>query len=1203
MTEETLFEEASSRPREERAAFLEQACAGQPQLRTAVEALLAAHDRPGNVLDRPPVALGAMIDSQPDSANPLVTGEYTPQPKGASSHQATTTDYRPESAAGAVIAGKYTLVEKIGEGGMGEVWVAKQTEPVKRKVALKLIKAGMDSRAVLQRFEQERQALALMDHPNIARVFDGGQSTPLAPREEPPLAKREEYSGQPFFVMELVHGLPLTRFCDDSKLSIRQRLELFLPICQAVQHAHQKGIIHRDLKPANILVTLIDGKGVPKVIDFGVAKATSGKLTDESLSTQLGAVVGTLEYMAPEQAGYAGVDIDTRADVYALGVILYELLTGLRPLDASRLKQAAFTEMIRMIKEEEPSKPSTRLSTNARAPALAAERQSEPKRLIALLRVELDWVVMKCLEKQRDRRYETANGLARDIQRYLANEPVEARPPSVRYRLGKALRRHKGPVLAATLLLLALVGGIIGTTWGLLNAEAAQARAEQSASLALEQQGRAEAREQQAIDAVKRFRDAVDHEPELKNSLELEALRKRLLKDPLAFFRELRTRLQADADTRPASLARLAQACSDLGVLTAAIGDQQDALAAHGEALAIWQQLAIANPTVIEYQRCVAGGHNNIGALLRDTGKQTEALKAWERALLIRQNLADANPGVTEHQSDLAASHDNIGILLREAGKRTEALKFHERALAIQQRLADANSTVAEYQSNLAKRCNNIGLLLLETGEPDEALKAFERALAIQQKLADANPTIPAYQGDLAKSHNNIGVLLHETGKPAMALRAWERALVVLQKLADSNPTVSAYQRDLAGGHNNIGLLLRQTGKPDEALNAYEKALAIRQKLAADNATVAAYQSDLALSHDNIGNLLRESGKPGAALRAYERAVAILQKLADSNPTVTAYQRDLAGGHNNIGLLFVETGKPAEALKAFEKALAIQQHLADANPNLPEFASALGGTLNNLALIDLDENRFAAARTRLRQAVAWQRKALDAYPAHAKYRLFLANHWTNLIRAARGLGDAEGVAEAERALVELHALDPAMAVLDKRLATIRQGGPPPEDEGERLRLAQRACDTALYATAARLWGAALAQHPQLGDNLQAGHRYNAACAAALAGCGQGKDAPPPEDTARIQLRRQALDWLRADLALHTKLSTSGPAAARPFVQQQLKHWQEDSDLIGIREPQALTKFLADERAALTKLWSEVTTLLNMLQENRNTNPH
>src|SRR5262245_50906974 len=301
MTEETLFHEALARPPSERTAFLDQACAGQPELRAAVAALLAAHEASGSLLDKPPEATGPYVP--PDATGPDVPPEGADAPSSIP-HPGTTEP-------GVVIAGRYTLVEKIGEGGMGEVWVAKQTEPVKRQVALKLIKAGMDSKAVLGRFEQERQALALMDHPNIARVFDGGMTA----------ARR------PFFVMELVNGLALTKFCDEAQLGIRERLELFAAVCSAVQHAHQKGVIHRDLKPANVLVTVIDGKGVPKVIDFGVAKATSGRLTDESLSTQFGAVVGTLEYMSPEQACFSGVDIDTRADVYSLGGIPCELLT------------------------------------------------------------------------------------------------------------------------------------------------------------------------------------------------------------------------------------------------------------------------------------------------------------------------------------------------------------------------------------------------------------------------------------------------------------------------------------------------------------------------------------------------------------------------------------------------------------------------------------------------------------------------------------------------------------------------------------------------------------------------------------------------------------------------------------------------------------------------------------------------------------
>ncbi len=391
------------------------------------------------------------------------------------SNQGTVAVSRNDSAPSAeLVADRYQLQEKIGEGGMGEVWIADQVQPVKRKVALKLIKTGMNSQAVLQRFDQERQALAIMEHPNIARVLDAGLTS----------------ERQPFFVMELVDGLPLTNFCDQHRLSLQQRLELFVPICQAVQHAHQKGIVHRDLKPGNILVSLVDGKPVPKVIDFGVAKAVGDDMMDDVMQTQVGTIVGTLEYMSPEQAGDSNGDVDTRSDIYSLGVILYELLTGLRPIDAARLKNAGLMEMIRVVREEEPSKPSTRLSTNEALASLAATRRIEPTRLMALLRGDLDWVVMKCLEKDRDRRYETAASLGRDIQCYLADEPVEARPPDAVYRFRKLLRRHRASVVSIALVSIALIAGTAVATWQAFrarNAEEAaridQQNAERSAML------------------------------------------------------------------------------------------------------------------------------------------------------------------------------------------------------------------------------------------------------------------------------------------------------------------------------------------------------------------------------------------------------------------------------------------------------------------------------------------------------------------------------------------------------------------------------------------------------------------------------------------------------------------------------------------------------------------------------------------------
>ena len=457
-----------------RAGYLDEACGGDADLRTEVDRLLLANADPDSILETPaPQTVDLTDKSAPNAASsPSPTEAATPNPameEGTADRadlvyeDTGTASPRPRTAAsnaavslGTVVAQRYTLIEVIGEGGMGSVYRADQTEPVKRQVALKLIKTGMDSRGVIARFDAERQALALMDHPNIARIFDGG----LTP------------SGQPFFVMELVNGEPLTEYCDKRRLSIKARLELFVAVCQAVQHAHQKGIIHRDLKPSNILVTEIDGKPTPKVIDFGVAKATEVRLTDMSLA-DTGAIVGTPTYMSPEQADPSSMDIDTRSDVYSLGVILYELLAGSPPLEAKHFRRGAVLEMLRMVREVEPPRPSTKLSTADALPSIAANRGTEPAQLRNAVRGDLDWVVMKALEKDRERRYETANGFAADILRHLADEPVLAAPPSRGYRLRKFVRKHRGPVIAASLLLITLLAGIGGTTWGLIVADRA----------------------------------------------------------------------------------------------------------------------------------------------------------------------------------------------------------------------------------------------------------------------------------------------------------------------------------------------------------------------------------------------------------------------------------------------------------------------------------------------------------------------------------------------------------------------------------------------------------------------------------------------------------------------------------------------------------------------------------------------------------
>jgi serine/threonine protein kinase/tetratricopeptide (TPR) repeat protein len=451
---------------EERAAYLDQACGPDREVRGCVERLLKAQPRVGEFLQAPAPGLAGTVDEPPLMEKP------------------------------GVMVGPYKLKEQIGEGGMGLVFVAEQQHPVRRRVALKIIKPGMDSAQVVARFEQERQALAMMDHQNIAKVHDAGTTE----------------SGRPYFVMELVHGVPITEYCDANKLTPRQRLELFVPVCQAIQHAHQKGIIHRDIKPSNVLVTMYDDKPVPKVIDFGVAKAVEQRLTEKSVYTQFGTLVGTFEYMSPEQAEMNAFGVDTRSDIYALGVLLYELLTGTTPLERQRLREAAFDEIRRIIKEEEPQRPSVRLSTSGALAKVAAARKTDPGKLSRLLRGELDWVVMKCLEKDRSRRYDTATGLAKDVERYLKDEPVEARPPTVGYRFRKMARRNMVALTTAALVVAALLLGTVASTWQAVRATRAEADARAAEDKATKERDRAEA-EKASAQATLRFilADVLEH--------------------------------------------------------------------------------------------------------------------------------------------------------------------------------------------------------------------------------------------------------------------------------------------------------------------------------------------------------------------------------------------------------------------------------------------------------------------------------------------------------------------------------------------------------------------------------------------------------------------------------------------------------------------------------------------------------------------
>ncbi len=895
MSEETLFHDALARPAADRAAFLEQACARPAATAGSGRALLAAHEASGSLLDRPPGQLRQTVDSEPGQVRPAVPRAATPESDAGPSHLIQTTPYSAPVEPGVVIAGRYVLQEKIGEGGMGEVWVAKQTEPVKRKVALKLIKTGMDSKAVLTRFEQERQALALMDHPNIARVLDGG----LTP------------SGQPFFVMELVNGLALTKFCDEARLTPRERLELFVPICQAVQHAHQKGIVHRDLKPGNILVTLIDGKPIPRIIDFGLAKALGGKLTDESLSTQFGAIVGTLAYMSPEQAGYSGVDVDTRADIYSLGVILYELLTGLRPLDTNRLKQVAYTEMIRILKEEEPSRPSTRLSTDESLASVAALRRTEPRTLLALLRGELDWVVMKCLEKSRERRYESANGLAREVQRYLADETVEARPPSATYRLGKFLKRHKGPVLAASLVLLALVVGMAGTTVGLIRAEKARAaeveRAEgerQAKEEAQNQKARAEAgeklagerlvqvaAEKQKAEAVRDFlQDKLLGQADVwkqANSLQRAGrLTAEATENPT--IRELldRTAKELSADKIEASFPKQpllqAEILRTVGDTYRGVGEYERAIHFLQRSATLFKQQLGA-----DHSDTLTAQHNLAVAYLA-AGQIPEAITLSEQVRAARvQTLGADHP-------DTLATLANLANAYRAAGRFPEAI-----ALLQQVRGVRVKTLGADHPDTLTAG-NNLAVAYYDAGQLPEAVALFEQVHTAERKAVGADhPNALATQANLANAYLDMGKL-----PEAIALLERVRDIQVTKAGADHPDTLSTL--------NNLAVAYEEAGRLSEAIALFEQVRdAWVKKIGADHPNTLTTRANLGGAYSAAGRLAE--------------AIALLEQVRDTQvKTLRADHPSTLTTLNNLAVAYQEAGRWQEAQALWEQIRDVQ---------------------------------------------------------------------------------------------------------------------------------------------------------------------------------------------------------------------------------------------------------------------------------------
>ncbi len=920
----TIFTEALAREgAPERVAYLDEACRGDAELRAHVEALLRDHERIGRFLETAPGSTSLSIEA---------AGPGDPQAGDLSQAEAPGTCAAPVGPAAEVsgtVIGPYRLLQPIGEGGMGTVYMAEQRQPVRRTVALKLIKAGMDSRQVLARFGVERQALALMDHPNIAKVFDAGTTD----------------TGRPYFVMELVKGIPITRFCDERRLTARERLELAIPVCHAVQHAHQKGVIHRDLKPSNVLIALYDGKPLPKVIDFGVAKATGPRLTDQTLCTEFGSVVGTLEYMSPEQAELNQLDIDTRSDIYSLGVLIYELLTGSTPLERKRLKSVLFLDVLRVIREDESPRPSLRLSTTEELPSIAACRSIEPRKLSGLVRGELDWIVMKALEKDRNRRYETANGLAADLRRYLDDEPVQACPPSAAYRLSKFAKKYRVALATACAFAAVLIGASVISLWQAVRADRARAGAVLAYTAEIKQRREAQNQRDRAVKAegeaqanLTRARAAVDdYLTKISESRLLESrlpglqpLRNELLATALKYYEEFVSRNQDDPGLR----ADLAAAHVRVGEIIDQIGSKDDALKAFQTALGMYESLDGAAPSLSNrsYRVGQARCHLRTAMIQAEHGEAERSLSSYERSIALLEELNRDRPGEPQCRADLALAHHYMARILMKQGSAEGAMRHQRAAIDLRKSLAEAFPKQVSYRIDLSLSLSNLGNVLARAGQNAEALDAVSEANSIQRSLVREHPEDPQLQATLALSTRGLAILLNTLGRWKESRPLYVEPVDIMDRLVAQNPAVTEFRRMLATAASELGQLLIDHDEIEAGLNALAKARDQAETVRTTSPNDVTNLNALASIHRGIGKALARQGKTVEALGSLRQAIGIGERIAAEDSLFTY---DLAcalalfgefAGQDRSG-----TGKESNKSSAhyFDKAMEVLRQAVD----------------------------------------------------------------------------------------------------------------------------------------------------------------------------------------------------------------------------------------------------------------------------------
>ncbi len=773
---------------QERTTFIQSKCGHDKELLARVLEMLNTFENAGSFLED-----GALDETSDSHRNALDSASFDIP---TSAHEL----IQEQVGAGKQI-GPYKLLGVLGEGGMGSVYLAEQREPVKRRVALKIIKAGMDSAQVIARFQAERQALAILDHPNIAKVFDAGTTE----------------AGRPYFVMELVNGTPITKYCDTNKLGIRQRLELFTLVCNAVQHAHHKGIIHRDLKPSNILVTSVEGVPTPKIIDFGLAKAVSHQLSQKSMFTEHGQVLGTLEYMSPEQARLNDLDIDTRTDIYSLGIVLYELLTGSTPLRSESLRQAAFLEVLHRIKEEEPVKPSSRIAdSKGSIDSLSTVRKTDPHKLSSMIRGDLDWIVLKAVEKDRERRYGTASGFASDIHRYLRSEPIEARPASFLYRCKKTIQRNKAGFAAASIVLASLALGFALTTWQAIRVS----RAENESNRRLLQT-------RQALDSMS---SSVIGEL-LSQQTQVTPRTRKLLQDALEMYQGFANEVGQDHQTRVGVAAahyRVAGFQRNLGI-------EEQGLEQFLAAAKLYEQIVQDFPEDHRSAQQVVECYLMAGRAYLQTGKYPLLFEVLELARLANAQVQKINGDSIEYYDGDTGISYFMANGLQETNRYAEAEAALQLAIQNQKRLirmvSESQLEEKPYQSFLASIYQQYGLSLRYQDRHEDAKKAYLQAIDVLSNLDRDSGLDSGQQSRLGVLLNDLGVIYYKDREFERAEEYYQKSLVIRNRNLANFPNEIEIAASVGGSQLNLGNLFRMQSMLDDSMLHYNEAINVLERV------------------------------------------------------------------------------------------------------------------------------------------------------------------------------------------------------------------------------------------------------------------------------------------------------------------------------------------------------------------------------------